>query len=78
MPLTPSVIELKPGSAAAGHGGAIDFHFNNSSADYTARIIETASGTINVLNKLSVGGNLVFTKANFSLSGTTLTITEPS
>ena len=78
MPLTPSVIELKPGSAAAGHGGAIDFHFNNSSADYTSRIIEDASGRLSISGKLAVGGNLVFTKANFSLSGTTLTITEPS
>ena len=78
MALTPSVIELKPGSAAAGHGGAIDFHFNNSSADYTSRIIEDASGRLSISGKLAVGGNLVFTKANFSLSGTTLTITEPS
>lgn len=78
MPLNPSVMELVPGSAAAGHGGAIDFHFNNSSADYTSRIIEDASGRLSISGKLAVGGNLVFTKANFSLSGTTLTITEPS
>ncbi len=78
MPAIPACVELKPGSASAGHGGYIDFHFNNSSADYTSRIIETASGTLNVTGKLSVGGSLVYKANNFSLSGTTLTITPPS
>ena len=29
-------------------GGYIDFHFNKSTADYTSRIMETASGKINI------------------------------
>lgn len=45
-------IELRPGSSA-GHGGFIDFHFNNSSADYTSRIIEWSSGTLTVYTNLS-------------------------
>lgn len=39
-------IELKPSSSLAGNGGYIDFHYNQSSGDYTARIIEDASGRI--------------------------------
>ena len=39
-------IELKPSSSLAGNGGYIDFHYNQSSSDYTARIIEDASGRI--------------------------------
>jgi len=38
MPTNPGSIEMYPGGSA-GHGGFIDFHYNNSSADYTARII---------------------------------------
>lgn len=33
----------------------IDFHFNNSIADYTSRIIEATSGRLHVSNRLSVG-----------------------
>ena len=40
-------IELYPGSSA-GHGGYIDFHYNNSKSDYTSRIIEQSSGTLNI------------------------------
>ena len=39
-------IELSPSSSSAGNGGYIDFHYNQSSSDYTARIIEDASGRI--------------------------------
>ena len=39
-------IELSPSSNSAGNGGYIDFHYNQSSSDYTARIIEDASGRI--------------------------------
>lgn len=37
----------------------IDFHFGNSNADYTSRIIESASGTLNVQAKLQVKGTAV-------------------
>lgn len=142
----PQCIEISGMSSSAGHGGFIDFHFNNSSADYTSRIIESASGVLYANgvkldnNCVTVpGGNVyidrsdspyihlrnssaqeigglwasvsakrvyirvrpsagsgnatdiifpaaassntnyyVYTSANFSLSGTTLTITPPS
>ncbi len=51
--------------ASAGHGGYIDFHYNNSSADYTSRIIEGASGT------LSINGSTFATSA-VTLPATTM------
>lgn len=44
--LNPINIEMFPDSSA-GHGGFIDFHYNGSTADYTSRIIENASGSLN-------------------------------
>lgn len=44
--LWPQTIELGYGSSS--HGGYIDFHFKGSTADYTSRIIEDASGRINL------------------------------
>ena len=41
-------IELNNHGTLSGYGGAIDFHFNGSSSDYTSRIIEDASGTLSV------------------------------
>lgn len=35
-----SVLELSPASNTAGHGGTIDFHYNQSTDDYTYRIVE--------------------------------------
>ena len=32
--------------SSAGNGGYIDFHYNQSSSDYTSRIIEDASGRL--------------------------------
>lgn len=45
--INPASLELNPGTSA-GHGGYIDFHYAGSSADYTSRIIESASGKINI------------------------------
>lgn len=45
--IQPQSIEFRT-SATANNGGFIDFHYNNSSSDYTSRIIETASGTLNL------------------------------
>jgi hypothetical protein len=45
--ITAGRIELKP-STAANNGGFIDFHYAGSTADYTSRIIEDASGQISV------------------------------
>lgn len=41
-------IELNSAGSLSGYGGYIDFHFNGSSSDYTSRIIEDASGEINI------------------------------
>ena len=35
----------------------IDFHYNNSTADYTSRIIEDASGQLTVIGKLRIGSD---------------------
>ena len=50
------------------HGATpyIDFHFNNAQGDYTSRIIESVSGTLNVDANLQVNGT------NVSLDGHTL------
>lgn len=38
-PIRPATIELFPGTSA-GHGGYIDFHYNNDPSDYTSRLID--------------------------------------
>lgn len=53
----PTSIELFPG-ASAGHGGYIDFHFNNDAADYTSRIYEPVKGA------LKYNGNGIVSTAN--------------
>ena len=58
--LKPAYIEVFPG-ASAGHGGYIDFHYNNSTADYTSRLIESPSGT------LTLNGGKILTAANFTV-----------
>lgn len=47
--ISPATIELFPG-ASAGNGGYIDFHYNNDSADYTSRLIETPKGVVRYNN----------------------------
>lgn len=47
--------EFNP-SSSAGHGGYIDFHYNGSTADYTSRIIENASGRLAITGQLAVAG----------------------
>lgn len=39
-------LDIYPQSSSAGYGGYIDFHYNQSSADYTSRILEKESGLI--------------------------------
>ncbi len=36
----------------------IDFHYNNSSSDYTSRIIESSSGTLSISGNLTTGGTI--------------------
>ena len=60
MSSNPTNIELMPGSSA-GNGGYIDFHYNNSSADYTARIIEDSNKTLNLVatNGVKINGDSI-------------------
>lgn len=58
MNASPANIEFAT-SSTANNGGYIDFHYNASTADYTARIIEDASGKINILPGLKISGTAV-------------------
>lgn len=83
---TINVLELgKTLPSTAGHGGAIDFHFNGSTEDYTARIIESQSGRLGVYGNFDVsgwiqcsnglwiaGGGLYASNNNSSIYGTAL------
>ena len=51
-------IELKPSSSSAGNGGYIDFHYNQSSSDYTSRIIEESSGTVKLYGNFVASGGV--------------------
>lgn len=57
--INPTGIELFPGTTA-GHGGYIDFHYNNNDADYTSRIIEAPSGYV------QLNGARIMTQANIA------------
>lgn len=50
-------IELNSAGSLSGYGGFIDFHFNGSQADYTSRIIEDASGKLNLNQAVFVNYN---------------------
>lgn len=56
--IKPSAIELTPTGIGVNNGGYIDFHFNQSTADYTSRIIESASGKLNISGSLNIGGTI--------------------
>lgn len=70
-------IEIVPDSSS-NVGGRIDFHYNGSSADYTSRIIENASGVVDVLGtSLKVNGNKVLTSSNVTaIYNTSVTFTS--
>lgn len=57
MPAEPITIELKP-PVGSGFGGYIDFHFDGSSANYTTRLIEDASGQLTLLGSLILSSAL--------------------
>ena len=58
------VTSIEFSEATTGTGGYIDFHFDKSSADFTSRIIEDASGRLNLNNTVwfyknaTLGSNL--------------------
>ena len=64
--INPRAVELFPG-ASANHGGFIDFHFNNSTNDYTSRIIESAIGVLTLYGSLKSNG--AFTAPAFYSEG---------
>jgi hypothetical protein len=53
-------IDMNSDGALSGYGGFIDFHYSGSSADYTSRIIEDASGRVSINSVLyaQYGGNV--------------------
>ena len=53
-------IELNSNGTLSGYGGFIDFHYNGSTSDFTSRIIESASGTLNLNYLLYVRNNTVY------------------
>lgn len=54
---TIATLELgKTLSSTAGYGGAIDFHFNGDTSDYTTRIREVEKGRLNVTGNFDVHG----------------------
>lgn len=62
------LIEFNQIDSSAGHGGYIDFHFNGNTADYTSRIIESASGELHLVASLVRIGN--GPSVTFAMSGT--------
>ena len=52
-------IELKPEATTSNNGGFLDFHYNQDTADYTSRIIESASGTLSINNVTITTGKVV-------------------
>lgn len=50
-------IELNNYGTLSGYGGFIDFHYNGSSAYYTARFIETNYGLVKLMSKGSNGND---------------------
>ena len=61
MPAYPGSIEFAT-SSSANNGGFIDFHFNGSTADYTSRIIEEASGVLQINGATFSNGTITATK----------------
>ena len=51
-------INFRP-PTSVNHGGYIDFHYNNSTSDYTSRIIEDTQGRLNFIasNKIRVNNS---------------------
>lgn len=69
-------IELGYGTGSTdNHGGFIDFHYNGSTADYTARIIEDASGVIKITPALTTP-TATITTANITTANITTTISN--
>jgi len=77
MASNPTSIELNSTGSLSGYGGFIDFHFNGSTEDYTSRIIENASGQLQI-NGVTITSAKVVTATTFigSLSGNATSATK--
>lgn len=64
MDISPGRIEF------SGSNNYIDFHYNNSSTDYTARIVESSEGQLSVIspNGLLLNGNHVALQSNITVT----------
>ena len=69
MSSSPISIELNQSGDLSGFGGFIDFHFNGSSSDYTSRIIENASGTLEANGVTFTDGTASASTFNGNLNG---------
>ena len=69
MSSRPTCIELGGSADSVVNEGFIDFHFNNSSSDYTSRIIESASGALEVNSVKFSGGKVTSGTWNGSAIG---------
>ena len=75
MTSTPYCLEFNGVGSDVGYGGYIDFHYNGSSADYTSRIIEDASGKLSITasSGVYINGSKVATASDLSSYLTTST-----
>ena len=60
-------IELNSHNTLSDYGGFIDFHYNGSSADYTTRLIEDASGVLTLSAKTMVSSVETIVAAGFKV-----------
>ena len=74
----PNCIEFLP-IGTSKHGGFLDFHYEKSTADYTSRIIEDASGKISVIanNGFFVNGLAVNTAPRVTVADSVTWIETP-
>lgn len=65
MSSRPTCIEMGGSADGSLNEGFIDFHFNNSAADYTSRIIESAAGLLSI-NGVSISQEGNISSGNYS------------
>ena len=59
--LRPVCLEFTSG---VGHGGYLDFHYDNSSEDYTSRIAEHSAGVLTIDASVILQGNMIVNASN--------------
>ncbi len=61
-------IEFKPTANTSNNGGYLDFHYNQSTNDYTSRIIESASGTLTTYGNSILRGAVTIYKNSLKMT----------